>query len=38
MANVKGNDSPRYIIRNWMRNRKTIEFLGVWESPCSPGF
>lgn len=22
-----------YIIQNWMRNRNTIEFLGLWEQP-----
>lgn len=25
-------------IRNWMRNRNTIEFLGLWESMCNPNF
>jgi hypothetical protein len=22
---------PRFVIQNWMRNRNTIEFLGIWE-------
>ena len=26
------NDEPNDVIRNWMRNRDTIEFLGLWES------
>jgi KilA-N domain len=27
-----------YIIQNWMRNRNTIEFLGIWESLNNAGF
>jgi hypothetical protein len=26
------SDEPNDVIRNWMRNRDTIEFLGLWES------
>jgi hypothetical protein len=26
------------LIRNWLRNRNTIEFLGIWESLNNPGF
>ena len=29
---------PRYIIQNWLRNRNTIEFLGVWETLYNPNF
>ena len=25
------NDRPEIVIQNWLRNRDTIEFLGVWE-------
>ena len=25
------SDDPNNSIRNWMRNRETIEFLGIWE-------
>jgi hypothetical protein len=25
-----------YIIQNWMRNRNTIEFLGIWEQLNNP--
>jgi len=32
IAKIKDSDNPRYIIQNWMRNRNTIEFLGVWET------
>ena len=38
IAKVKDSDNPRYIIQNWMRNRNTIEFLGVWESLYNPDF
>jgi len=27
-----------YIIQNWMRNRTTIEFLGIWEQLNNPNF
>ncbi len=26
------------LIRNWLRNRNTIEFLGIWEGLNNPGF
>ncbi|MCO6473030.1 MAG: KilA-N domain-containing protein [Ignavibacterium sp.] len=31
---AKSKDSKRsdYVIQNWMRNRNTIEFIGLWES------
>lgn len=32
IAKIKDNDNLRYIIQNWLRNRNTIEFLGVWET------
>ena len=33
-------DSKRsdYIIQNWLRNRNTIEFLGIWEQLNNPEF
>lgn len=27
-----------YIIKNWIRNRSTIEFLGTWETWYNPNF
>jgi len=27
-----------YLISNWLRNRNTIEFLGIWERLHNPGF
>ena len=29
---------PRDVIKNWLRNRNTIEFLGIWESLYNPNF
>lgn len=34
VKNEEGND----YIRNWMRNRNTVEFLGVWEQLNNPNF
>lgn len=28
------SDDPTAVIGNWMRNRNTIEYLGIWESLC----
>jgi hypothetical protein len=35
MANSFGGDD---LVGNWMRNRMTIEFLGVWEQVYNPNF
>lgn len=32
------SDEPNDTIRAWMRNRDTIEFLGLWESLHNPNF
>ncbi|MGV6947001.1 KilA-N domain-containing protein [Sphingobacterium kyonggiense] len=34
VKNEEGDDH----IRNWMRNRNTLEFLGLWEQINNPGF
>jgi hypothetical protein len=31
IARYKDADRTDYLIMNWMRNRNTIEFLGIWE-------
>ena len=31
IAKYKNSEDPRFVIQNWMRNRDTIEFLGLWE-------
>lgn len=38
IAKYRNEDDPRFVIQNWMRNRNTIEFLGVWESLHNPNF
>ena len=38
IARHKDNNRTDYIIMNWMRNRNTIEFLGVWEQLNNPAF
>ena len=32
------SDEPNDVIKNWMRNIDTIEFLGLWESLHNPDF
>ncbi len=38
IASYKGKYKPKDIIQNWMRNRSTIEFLGLWEKINNPEF
>ena len=38
IARFRNSDDPRFAIQNWMRNRNTIEFLGLWESLHNPNF
>jgi len=37
IAKFKSNE-PTDVIANWMRNRNTIEYLGVWETLYNPNF
>ena len=32
------SDDPNAVIGNWLRNRNTIEYLGIWESLYNPDF
>ena len=32
------SDDPFIVINNWMRNRNTIEYLGMWETLFNPYF
>ena len=43
--NVKQTDIAKFktsdsfiVIGNWMRNRNTVEYLGVWETLYNPNF
>ncbi len=40
MAKVKDEDNNRsdMIIQNWMRNKDTVEFIGLWETINNPDF
>ena len=39
IVRLKGDESRAAdIIKNWLRNRSTIEFLGTWESLYNPNF
>ena len=38
IARYKDSERTDYLILNWMRNRNTIEFLGVWERLNNPDF
>ena len=38
IAKYKEPDRSDHIIHNWMRNRNTIEFLGIWEQFHNPDF
>jgi len=39
MANAKESESRAAdIIKNWLRNRYTLEFLGTWEIIHNPNF
>ncbi|GAA3950882.1 hypothetical protein GO495_13265 [Chitinophaga oryziterrae] len=35
MVRAKEGD---FFIEHWLRNRNTVEFLGIWESINNPGF
>ena len=32
------SDDPSTVIGNWLRNRNTIEYLGIWETLYNPNF
>lgn len=38
IAKYHNPELPGYVIQNWMRNRSTIEFLGLWEQLNNPNF
>ena len=38
IAKYKDEKRTDYIIQNWLRNRNTIEFLGIWEHLNNSGF
>jgi hypothetical protein len=38
IAKYKNQDNPNDLIRNWMRSRNTIEYLGLWEQMKNNNF
>jgi hypothetical protein len=38
IARYKDAERTDYLISNWLRNRNTIEFLGIWEQLNNPFF
>ena len=38
IAKKKNSEEPRFVIINWLRNRNTVEFLGIWEKIYNPHF
>lgn len=38
IAKVKNQDEPKDVVKNWFRNRSTVEFLGLWERINNPDF
>ncbi|MFT4250685.1 MAG: KilA-N domain-containing protein [Candidatus Woesearchaeota archaeon] len=38
IAKKRNPEEPRFVVINWLRNRNTIEFLGIWESMHNSDF
>lgn len=38
IARYKNPENTDDTIRNWLRNRNTVEFLGIWEQLNNPKF
>jgi len=38
IAKYKNPNFPKDVIKNWLRNKNTIEFLGLWERINNPNF
>ena len=38
IARSKNSDEPKDVVKNWLRNKNTIEFLGLWEKINNPNF
>ena len=38
IAKYRNSDDPRFVIQNWMRNRNTLEFIGLWEALNNSNF
>ena len=38
IARAKNPDEPKDVVKNWLRSRQTIDFLGLWEQINNPDF
>ena len=38
LARYKNSEHADDVIKNWLRNRNTIELLGIWENLHNPDF
>ena len=38
IARYKNQEEPNVVVANWMRNRNTIEYLGIWEQLYNADF
>ena len=38
IARSKNNNEPKDVVKNWLRNKNTIEFLGLWETINNDSF
>jgi hypothetical protein len=38
IARKKNPLEPKYVVKNWLRSKSTIEFLGLWEKINNPEF
>lgn len=38
IARVKNVSEPKDVVKNWLRTRSTIDFLGLWEKINNPNF
>ena len=38
IARVRNPDEPKDVVKNWLRNRATVEYLGLWEKINNASF
>jgi hypothetical protein len=38
IARVRNADEPKDVVKNWLRNRATVEYLGLWEKINNAAF
>ena len=38
IARVRNPDEPKDVVKNWLRNRSTVEYLGLWEKINNAAF